>query len=103
MILVNFANLRLKGESRMGASEIIAKAWHEKDGTWFARRVRDLARYYQIFEQLPKEHRGGKCVNQSWLFREDVRSEVVQYLQNLPTGKVTPQILCQKINTSIFP
>ncbi|THU87050.1 hypothetical protein K435DRAFT_682354, partial [Dendrothele bispora CBS 962.96] len=103
MILVNFANLRLKGESRMQASEIVAKAWHNNEGKWFARRIRDLARHYQVFEQLPKEHRGGSRVNRSWLHREEVRSKISEYLRNLPTGKVTPRILCHHINTILFP
>ncbi|KAJ3978339.1 hypothetical protein F5890DRAFT_1602365 [Lentinula detonsa] len=103
LILVNFANLRLKGESRMKASESIAKAWHDNRGRWFARRVRDLARYYQTFEHLPEERRGGTKMNKSWLHREDVRSRTLEYLNNLPTGKVTPQILCQHINNVLFP
>jgi len=56
MILSNFATLHLKGISCIQASEEIARQWHEGEGRWFARRVRDLARHYQVFEQLPIEH-----------------------------------------------
>jgi hypothetical protein len=55
MILANFATLRLKGITRIDASVEIARQWHEGQGVWFSRRVRDLARHYQIFEQIPKE------------------------------------------------
>ncbi|KAJ3710183.1 hypothetical protein C8R42DRAFT_648907 [Lentinula raphanica] len=103
LILLNFANLRLKGESRMKASEIISKAWNDKGATWFARRVCDLARYYQTFEHLPAEHQGGNRTNQLWLHRDDVRSSVLKYLNNLPTGEVTPRILCHQVNKMIFP
>ncbi|KAJ3758861.1 hypothetical protein EV360DRAFT_18798, partial [Lentinula raphanica] len=103
LILLNFANLCLKGESRMKASEIISKAWNDKGATWFARRVHDLAQYYQTFEHLPAEHRGGNRTNRLWLHRDDVRSSVLEYLNNLPTGEVTPRILCHQVNETIFP
>jgi hypothetical protein len=62
MILRNFATLRIKGNGRIAASMKIAEQWHEKEtgsSVHFARRVRALARHYQIFEQLPRERRGG--------------------------------------------
>ncbi|THU76463.1 hypothetical protein K435DRAFT_704834 [Dendrothele bispora CBS 962.96] len=102
-ILINFANLRLKGESRIEASKNIAKAWHDGEGNWFARRVRDLARYYQTFEHLPAEQRGGMRMNRSWLHREEVKDAALEYLNNLPTGKVTPCIFCRHINGTLFP
>ena len=43
MVLSNFATLHLKGVSRMVASAEIARQWHEHRGSWFARRVRNLA------------------------------------------------------------
>ena len=36
MILSNFATLRLKGASRIAASEEIARQWHEGEGKYFA-------------------------------------------------------------------
>lgn len=103
MILANFATLRLKGTSRIQASIEIAWQWHEGEGHWFARHVRNLARHYQIFEQLPKENRGGVRTRRSWLHDEDVRKHVQQYLSNLPTGKVTPKALVKHVDTIIFP
>lgn len=44
LILSNFATLRLKGASRIRASEEIAPQWHEGEGKYFARRVRDITR-----------------------------------------------------------
>jgi hypothetical protein len=59
LILRNFTTLRLKGYWTIAASLEIARQWHEKDGTHFARKVRSLAQHYQLFEQLPQEKRGG--------------------------------------------
>ena len=36
MIVANFATLRLKGVSRITASEEIARQWHEGEGKYFA-------------------------------------------------------------------
>ena len=58
-ILRNFATLRIKGMGRIAASEDIVRQWHEGTGIHFARRIRLLARHYQLFEQLPIESRGG--------------------------------------------
>lgn len=103
MILANFATLRLKGLSRMAASAEIAHQWHEGNGIWFARRVRNLARHYQIFEQLPKERCGGLRMGRSWLHDEAVRSHVQQFLRSVPTGKVTSNALAKHVNGVIFP
>jgi len=61
LILSNFATLHLKGASQTQASLEIARQWHEQQGNWFARRVRALARHYQIFERLPVEKHGGSA------------------------------------------
>jgi hypothetical protein len=103
MILSNFATLQLKGLSRIEASVEIARQWHEGQGNWFARQVRALARHYQIFEQLPKGKRGGSRSARSWLHDERVKKMVLDYLKNLPTGKVTPSALQKHINNMIFP
>ena len=103
MILSNFATLRLKGASQIGASEEIAQQWHDGTGKYFARRVRALARHYQIFEQLPVERRGGYKNAQSLLKDENVKKRVLSYLQSLPTGKVTPEKLQVSLNTIILP
>ena len=55
LVLRNFANLRLKGYSKIEASTEIARQWHEGEGKYYARKVRALARHYQVFEQLPVE------------------------------------------------
>jgi len=103
MILSNFATLRLKGASRIGASEEIARQWHDGVGKHFARRVRALARHYQIFEQLPIERRGGYKNSRSLLKDENVKKRTLSYLQSLPTGKVTPKRLQVALNTIILP
>lgn len=59
MLIRSFATLRLKGLGRVEASLEIARQWHKGEGVHFARKVRALARHYQVFEQLPAEKRGG--------------------------------------------
>lgn len=105
MILQNFATLRLKGASRMCASAEIAQQWHEGhgSGSWFARRVRSLARHYQIFERLPKENRGGSANSRSFLNDESVQAHCRMWLSNRPTGQVTPRALKDGLQSSIFP
>ncbi|KAF8179909.1 hypothetical protein BJ912DRAFT_1062706 [Pholiota molesta] len=105
IILSNFATLRLKGASRIRASEEIARQWHEGEGVWFARRVRALARHYQVFEQLPIEHRGGYKNARTLLCDERVKKSSLDFLQvsRLPSGKVTPKIFQNALNTTILP
>ena len=103
MIVANFATLRLKGVSRITASEEIARQWHEGEGKYFARRVRALARHYQTFEQLPVECRGGYKNARSLLKDENVKKRALSYLQSLPTGKVTPKKLQEALNTVVLP
>jgi len=103
MILCNFATLRLKGVSRIQAGLQIAQQWHEGKGNWFARRVRSLARHYQLFGKLPRELRGGSRPARSWLHNEQVKMRVLEYLRNVPAGKVTPVALQRHINSSLFP
>jgi hypothetical protein len=103
LILSNFATLRLKGSSRITASLEIAKQWHEGKGTWFARRIRALARHYQIFEKLPVEKRGGSANAWSCLHNESVQKRTLDWLRAQPTGKVTPRGLQRALNSTIFP
>ena len=105
LILSNFATLRLKGASRIGASLEIARQWHDGSGTgnWFARRVHALARHYQIFEQLPIERRGSSKNARSFLHDESVQNRARTWLSNLPTGTVTPRGLQGALTMTIFP
>ncbi|KAF8337206.1 hypothetical protein F5887DRAFT_1161111 [Amanita rubescens] len=103
MILANFATLRLKGLSWIRASEEIARQWHDGKGSWFARRVRSLARHYRTFEQLPKERRGGVGNARTWLADKGVETRVKDYLSTVPSGKVTPRALRDQVNLRIFP
>jgi len=89
MVLSNFATLRLKGVPCMQASMEIARQWHDGGGMHFARRIRALARHYQVFEQLPVECRGGQSF--SFLQDEMVKKCIRDHLSNLPSGKVTPK------------
>lgn len=103
MIICNFATLRIKGRSRIEASLEIAAQWHEREGVGFSRKVRALARHYQIFEQLSIEHRGGLKNVRSLLKDELIKKRILDYLQSLPTGKVMPKNLQVAVNTVILP
>lgn len=103
MILVNFANLILKGLSRANAAQQIAFVYREGAGVRFARRVCALARHYRIFGELPTERCGGLRVNRSWLNDEGVCARVLLHLQSLAPGKVVPAQLQRHINNVIFP
>jgi hypothetical protein len=106
MILRNFATLRLKGQGRIPASYEIAKQWHEKDNgssTHFARRIRALARHYQIFEQLPIEHRGGRKNAKSLLKDETIKAAARTWLTEQPVGSITPQNFAHGLNTQVLP
>ena len=105
MILRNFANLRLKGYGQIEASFEIAQQWHEQDSSnsHFARRVRALARHYQIFEQLPKEHCGGYKNARSLLKDEIVRTAARTWLTEQPIGSITPNNFMHGLNKIILP
>jgi hypothetical protein len=103
LIISNFATLRIKGVSRTQASYEIARQWHEGQGNWFARRVRALARHYQIFEALPIERRGGSGNSRSWLYDERVKMRTRDWLTARKTGDVTPRQLRDALNGTIFP
>lgn len=102
-VLGYFANLRMKGHSRTEASRLIALVCKGGEGEWFARCIRELARHYQIFEDLPTERRGGSQIGRSWIHHEGVRPRVRDFLKSLPAGKVTPRALVKHINDVIFP
>ena len=71
LIISTFATLCIKGLSHTHASLEIARQWHEGQGNWFAHRVHALAWYFQIFERLLIEKRGGGATNsRSWLHDE---------------------------------
>ena len=102
-ILSNFATLRIKGYSRTQASIEIARQWHEGEGVYFARRVRALARHFQVFEQLPIEKQGGKRSTNSWLHDEAVQTRTRAWLTAQKVGEVTPRKLQQAVTSTIFP
>lgn len=104
MILRNFATLRLKGVSRIQASIAIAQQWQESNGSnnHFARRIRALARHYQVFEQLPIEKRGGSHVH-SLLKDETVRCAARTWLTEQPVGTVTPHKFHHALLHKILP
>ena len=103
LIISNFATLHIKGLSCTHASLEIARQWHEGQGNWFARRVRALARHFQIFERLPIEKRGGAANSRSWLHDEWVQLQTRDWLTSQKTGDVTPRKLCRAVNEIIFP
>jgi len=103
LILRNFATLRLKGYRTISASAEIARQWHEKDGTHFARKVRSLARHYQLFEQLPREKRGGARKGRTLLLDETLKSTARNWLSSQRTGEVTPRRFQHALNGQILP
>jgi hypothetical protein len=106
MILRNFATLRLKGLRRIEASKDIARQWHQKlegPSEHFARRIRALARHYQIFEQLPKEKRGGIKNSRSVMKNETVLRASCAWLLQQKKGSVSPGKFQKGINEVILP
>ena len=105
MILRNFANLRLKGFDRIPASFEIARQWNKEDSSnsHFARRIRMLARHYQIFEQLPKERRGGYSNSHSLLKDENVKTASRTWLTEQTIGSITPNKFKHALNDIILP
>ncbi|KAI0676399.1 hypothetical protein C8Q78DRAFT_17309 [Trametes maxima] len=102
-VLRAFSILRLKGMHAIRASLEIARQWHENTGTHFARRVRALARHYQVFEHLPREKRGGKRDKRSYLHDESIRRAARDWLSAQAVGEVTPRCFQQSLNTTILP
>ncbi|KAF9516301.1 hypothetical protein BS47DRAFT_1292541 [Hydnum rufescens UP504] len=102
-LIRNFATLRIKGFKRTSASVHLALSHHDGDGVYFARRVRALARHYQMYEQLPIDRRGGKRIGSSHLDDEDVEREAHSWLDSQKVGSVTSSNFCRALNTSIFP
>ena len=103
IILRNFATLQIKGYSKLAASQEIARQWHEGEGTHFARRVRALARFYQLNEQLPIEKRGGNKKARSLILDETVKFATRSWLMNQKPGTVTPHRFCEALNTQVLP
>ncbi|PCH35242.1 hypothetical protein WOLCODRAFT_36273, partial [Wolfiporia cocos MD-104 SS10] len=103
VILRNFATLRLKGYCRIPASLEIARQWHEGDGAYFARRVRALARHYQVFEQLPVEKHGGRKHSQSHLNDESVQTAARNWLTVQTSGQVTPRAFRSALDDTVLP
>ena len=103
LILRNFATLRLKGWGRIQASLHIAEQWHEGTGTYLATRVRALARFYQVFERLPDEKRGGMGNARSWLKDEAVQNTCREWLTQQRPGSITPLAFRKAINSEVLP
>ena len=103
LILCNFATLQLKGHGKIEASFRIAQQWHKGEGKHFARKVRALARHYQVFEQLPIEKRGGAKMSQSHLFDERVKTAARSWLTSQPVGQVNPRKFQHALNNEILP
>ncbi|KAF9461685.1 hypothetical protein BDZ94DRAFT_1310317, partial [Collybia nuda] len=103
LIIRNFATLRLKGYGRIAASKEIARQWHEGEGIYFSRRVRALARHYQIFEQLPLERRGGMKKSRCLLLDERVKNAARAWLLAQTAGSITPRIFQCALNETILP
>lgn len=103
LVLRNFATLQLKGLGYMEASFKIAEQWMKGKGTYFARYVRKMARYYQTFERLPVEKRGGMRSSRSLLLDECIRNAAREWLTKEPAGSVTPQRFQIALNENILP
>jgi len=103
MLIQSFATLHLKGLGRVEASLEIAHQWHEGKGKYFMRKVRALARHYQVFEQLPIENHGGRTNALSPLKDEQLQLAAHQWLMLQDIGQVTPQQFCHALNETILP
>jgi hypothetical protein len=103
MIIRNFATLRLKGSGRIDASMQIAHQWHDGEGVWFARKIRELARHYQLYEQLPEEKRGGTKSTRTVFLDETVKSAARDYLTSQKTGEISPRQFQRALNDEILP
>jgi hypothetical protein len=104
LVVQNFATLRLKGYLRIPASEAVAQQWHRNENpVYFARKVRALARHYQLFEQLPIEKRGGNKNSRSLLDDPTVRSAARDWLTAQKAGDVTPSLFQRSLNMVILP
>lgn len=104
LIIRNFATLRLKGLLRIPASMEIARQWHESESpTHFARRVRALAHHYQVFEQLPKEKRGGAANARSVLEDPAVKTAVRNWLTAQPARSIIPHVFQRELNMNLLP
>jgi hypothetical protein len=101
-ILRNFATLRIKGKGRIAASEEVTRQFHKGTGVHFARKIRFMARHYQLFEQLPDEKRGGDK-GRSLLNDEQIQTAARTYLSTLPIGEVTPKRFHHVLNAQILP
>ncbi|KAF9258948.1 hypothetical protein L218DRAFT_1080196 [Marasmius fiardii PR-910] len=102
-VLRNFATLCLKGFGHIAANEEIFCQWDDGEGIHFARRVRDLARYYQVFEQLPSEKRGGLRTSQTLLSDENTQKACCDWLSGQKVGTVTSKAFQQALINNIFP
>jgi hypothetical protein len=111
VILRNFATLLIKGYKRIPASEHIAAQWRDGTGRHFARRIRALARHYQIFGRLPRETRGGRrkassdhpLRGASLLENETVEAVTRAWLTAQKVGTVTPRGLARALDEKLLP
>jgi len=103
LIIRNFAILQLKGFGRMRASREIALQWKCGDGVHFARRVRAMVRHYQVFQELPKENRGGFRTSRSLLSNANVKARCLLWLKAQKAGEVTPHRFIDALTTEILP
>lgn len=103
LLIRNFATLQLKGLGRIKASLEIARQWHEGQGLHFARKIRTLARHYQVFEQLPIEKRGGRANALSPLKDERLQLAAREWLTSQAIGQVTPKEFRHVLNNTILP
>jgi hypothetical protein len=101
IILSDFATLCLKGHTRTAASLMISEQWKTSSGYWMARHIHYLARFYQQFETLPENH-GGRWMARSFLFRDEVKMAFTSFLNSVPNGTMTPRVLMNHVNETIF-
>ncbi|KAJ8507050.1 hypothetical protein ONZ45_g10532 [Pleurotus djamor] len=103
LLLRCFANTLLKGLGWLAASKQVAFAWHEKEGHWFARRLRALARHYQQYERLPDEKRGGARKGRTLLLHGGVEMAARAWLNAQKVGSITPRLFQDALNKEILP
>ncbi|KDN36668.1 hypothetical protein RSAG8_10666, partial [Rhizoctonia solani AG-8 WAC10335] len=72
-------------------------------GAWYARTLRSKARHVRECGELPERLQGKGAAHWSPLDDPAVLGAVNKFINTLGTGKITPRLLMQEVNTKIFP
>ena len=79
-MIKNVAIGMMKGGAMMSTCATVAHLWHSGRGSYLARRLNSLVRYYRIFRQLPVRRLGGRRTGRCLLDDEVVQQVCLKYL-----------------------